>query len=69
MLIPRYRVEYEMYLTSHPRGDLVELKDVIKMLEDAKDMNICGAPLTIEYQTLWDAGINQLINELKEESK
>jgi hypothetical protein len=66
MMLPRYRVEYSYYLTSHPRGDLVELKDVIKMLEDSKNMNISGVRLTIEYQTLWDTGINQLINELKE---
>jgi len=64
-MLPRYRVEYSYYLTSHPRGDLVELKDVIKMLEDAKNMNIGGVPLNIEYQTLWDAGIDQLIKELK----
>jgi hypothetical protein len=65
MILPRWRVEYEMYLTPHVRGDLVELKDVIKMLEDAKNMNIGGVPLNIEYQTLWDAGIDQLIKELK----
>jgi hypothetical protein len=69
MILPRWRAEYAMYITPHVRGDFVELKDVIKMLEDAKNMDICGAPLTIEYQTLWDAGIDQLINELKKEPK
>ena len=69
MILPRWRAEYDMYITSHPKGDFVELKDVIKMLEDAKNMDICGVPLTIEYQTLWDAGIDQLINELKKETK
>lgn len=68
MILPRYRVEYEMYLTSHPKGDLVELKDVMKMLEDGKLIPDTVVGFT-DYELGWNAGIEQLIQEIKKESK
>ena len=68
MILPRFRVEYEMYLTYHDKGDLVELKAVMKMLEDGK-LIIDDASLMTDYEKGWNAGFEQLINELKKESK
>lgn len=67
MIIPRWRVEYEMYLTSHPKGDLVELKDVMKMLEDGKLIPDTVVGFT-DYELGWNAGIDALIKELKKET-
>jgi len=63
-MLPRYRVEYSYYLTSHPRGDLVELKDVIKMLEDGKLIPDPVVSFT-DYEEGWNAGIDALIKEIK----
>ena len=68
MLLPRFRVEYEMYLTYHDKGDLVELKAVMKMLEDGKLIPDTVVGFT-DYELGWNAGIEQLIQEIKKETK
>ena len=67
MTLPRYRVEYEMYLTSHPHGDLVELKDVIKMIEDFKLTN--KDFLNNDFDAGWNSCIDGMLKELKKETK
>ena len=65
MILPRYRVEYEMYLTSHSRGDLVELKDVMKMLESFKTD---GYESDDDFERGANAVLDLILNELKKET-
>jgi hypothetical protein len=68
MILPRWRAEYEMYITPHVRGDFVELKDVMQMLEDGKLLPDTVVGFT-DYELGWNAGIEQLIQEIKKETK